>query len=102
MPVTGSGRARLVQEYSGGPFVAGQASSISLWNGQKTMNFFSTNVGGKDRFMRFFIGVFLLVMASADLGRPWSLWIGLIAVATAGLAWCPSYIPFGYRTCARR
>ena len=66
------------------------------------MNLFSTNLGGKDRFLRFFIGVFLLVMAGADMAMPWSLWIGVLAVATAALAWIPSYLPFGFRTCARK
>ena len=66
------------------------------------MNIFSTNVGGYDRFLRFFVGLSLLILASADIGMPWTLWIGLLVVATAALAWCPSYLPFGFKTCATR
>lgn len=66
------------------------------------MNIFGTNLGGYDRFLRFFAGLSLLILAGGDIGRPWTLWIGLLLLGTAALAWCPSYLPFGFKTCAKK
>jgi len=60
-----------------------------------------TNVGGYDRVLRIFFGICLLIMAGAGIGTPWT-WLGLVVLATGALAWCPAYLPFGIKTCAKK
>ncbi|MET3354814.1 DUF2892 domain-containing protein [Xanthobacter autotrophicus] len=69
------------------------------------------NVGGIDRVLRFIVGVVLIlvpfvapsVQALAGLGS-WG-WIigavGLVMLLTAIFRFCPAYVPFGIKTCAR-
>lgn len=54
------------------------------------------NVGGIDRILR--IGVGLGLVAWAVMGGPVWAWIGVVPVATGAFAWCPAYLPFGFRT----
>jgi hypothetical protein len=61
------------------------------------------NVGGVDRAIRVVFGLALLSLVFVLEGnaRWWGL-VGLVPLATGILAWCPAYLPFGFRTCAGR
>ncbi|MFO1024506.1 MAG: DUF2892 domain-containing protein [Acetobacteraceae bacterium] len=57
-----------------------------------------TNIGDTDRFIRFAIGIALVVLGiTGKLG--WlGLIIGIVLVATAYKRFCPAYKYFGYNT----
>ncbi len=58
------------------------------------------NVGGIDRILRIVIGVALILAAlTGVLG--WWAWIGVVPLATGIIRFCPAYLPFGLRTCAK-
>jgi hypothetical protein len=58
------------------------------------------NVGGIDRLVRGVAGVGLIAWALMS-GPVWA-WIGVVPLATAAFAWCPTYLPFGISTCAKK
>lgn len=60
------------------------------------------NVGGIDRGIRIVAGLVLLslVFVLEGSARWWGL-IGIVPLATGLLRWCPAYLPFGIRTCAK-
>jgi len=68
-----------------------------------------TNVGSVDRYIRFAVGVILVVLPFSGLvswfDTPWlkyaSVLIGLILTITAALRFCPAYGLLGFRTSPR-
>lgn len=60
----------------------------------------TANVGGFDRIARIVIGLALIAAAlTGALG--WWAWIGVVPLATGVIRFCPAYLPFGLKTCAR-
>lgn len=55
------------------------------------------NVGGIDRVLRIAIGAALI--AWALLGGPVWAWIGVVALATGVMNFCPAYSILGMNTC---
>lgn len=61
------------------------------------------NVGGVDRIVRLVAGLALLAWFLLGAGVAW--WWGLIGAVLLGtglFAWCPAYLPFGFKTCKRQ
>lgn len=56
------------------------------------------NVGNIDRALRIVAGSVLVVLAILNIIGPWG-WIGLVAIATGALSFCPAYTLLGLRTC---
>jgi len=58
------------------------------------------NVGGFDRVLRIVAGLAILSLYFFLEGpnRWWAL-VGLLPLVTGFVAWCPAYVPFGFRTC---
>jgi hypothetical protein len=58
------------------------------------------NVGGFDRIARIVLGIALILFAllSTSEYRWWGL-IGIVALFTGLVRWCPLYAPFGLKTC---
>ena len=56
----------------------------------------NTNMGGIDRVVRGVLG--LAIIAAGVYFKSWWGAIGLIPLATAFVAWCPAYVPFGLST----
>ena len=54
------------------------------------------NVGGADRIIRIIAGI-LIIGAGVFLQSWWGA-IGVIPLVTAGLRWCPLYLPLGIST----
>lgn len=54
------------------------------------------NVGPKDRVVRIVAG--LIIIGAGVTQQSWLGAIGLIPLVTAGLRWCPLYLPFGLET----
>jgi hypothetical protein len=55
------------------------------------------NVGKADRSIRVLIGISIILA-----GFYYESWLGgggVVPLVTAGLGWCPAYIPFGISTC---
>ena len=52
--------------------------------------FFRQNVGTVDQWLRFSLGFVLLFLAAAGLIGPWG-YLGLVAMATAAVRYCPLY-----------
>ncbi len=60
------------------------------------------NVGGADRAIRIVVGLGLLsLLFLLPGGMRWLGLIGLVPLLTAALGFCPLYLPFGIRTCAK-
>lgn len=59
------------------------------------------NVGGIDRAIRIVAGLGLMAWAILDPESPMMVAgpIGLIALLTGIIGWCPAYMPFGFKTC---
>ncbi len=57
------------------------------------------NVGKVDKVLRIVLG--LVLIALGFVFNSWWGAIGIIPLATAGLGWCPLYLPLGVSTCAR-
>lgn len=55
------------------------------------------NVGGVDRILRIAAGAALITWAL--LGGPVWAWIGIVALATGVLNFCPAYALLGINTC---
>jgi len=60
----------------------------------------STNVGGIDRVLRIAVGLGLMIAAALGVIGAWG-WIGVVPLATGVFRFCPAYLPFGIRTCAK-
>lgn len=59
------------------------------------------NVGTADRIVRIVVGLALLSLVFIGPQTAWG-WIGLVAIATAVIGWCPAYTLLGVRTCKTR
>ena len=60
------------------------------------------NVGGADKAIRIVVGLGLLsLLFLLPEGMRWLGLIGLVPLLTAALGFCPLYLPFGIRTCAK-
>lgn len=59
-----------------------------------------SNVGGIDRIARVVAGV-LLIAATLSGVIGWWGWLGVVALATGLLSWCPAYTLLGINTCPR-
>lgn len=60
------------------------------------------NVGGADKAIRIVVGLGLLsLLFLLPGGMRWLGLIGLVPLLTAALGFCPLYLPFGIRTCAK-
>ena len=55
------------------------------------------NVGGTDRILRVVLGLALIGMAAFGVIGAWG-WIGVIALITGLIGWCPLYAMFGIDT----
>ena len=60
----------------------------------------TANVGGIDRILRIVIGLALNAAALTGVIGWWGL-IGIVPLATGVVRFCPAYLPFGLKTCAR-
>ena len=58
------------------------------------------NVGGIDRILRAVVGIVLIVLALTGVIGLWG-WIGVIPLATAGMRFCPLYLPFKMSSCPK-
>lgn len=56
------------------------------------------NMGGIDRSVRIIAGVTLVALAATGTIGLWG-YIGIVAIATGAIGWCPAYLPFGFSTC---
>ena len=57
------------------------------------------NVGRTDKIIRAIIGLGLLA-AGGYFKSGWGL-VGLVPLLTAGVGFCPAYLPFGISTCGK-
>lgn len=57
-----------------------------------------TNVGSIDRVIRIAVGLALVAGAVSGVIGMWG-WIGVVAIATGIVKFCPAYLPFGLSTC---
>jgi hypothetical protein len=64
-----------------------------LRKGESDMKF---NVGGLDRIARIVIGGLLVIYAL--MGHPWA-WLGVLALASGLVGFCPAYHLLGFNTC---
>lgn len=58
----------------------------------------SKNVGGLDRILRAVVGLVLIGLTLTGVIGVWG-WIGVVALVTAAIGWCPAYLPLGIKTC---
>ena len=58
-----------------------------------------TNIGGIDRPLRIVVGLALLAWVLFFSGPVWA-WIGVVALATGLIGFCPLYTLIGINTCA--
>ena len=56
------------------------------------------NMGSVDRSVRIIAGVTLVALAATGTIGLWG-YIGIVAIATGAIGWCPAYLPFGFSTC---
>ncbi len=56
------------------------------------------NIGSTDRAIRVIAGLALILLAATGVIGPWG-WLGLIAIATGVIRFCPAYTLLGIRTC---
>lgn len=56
------------------------------------------NVGKFDRIFRIVAGLVILILGI--IFQSWWGVLGVVPLLTAGLGWCPAYLPFGISTCA--
>lgn len=61
----------------------------------------SINVGGVDRGLRIVAGAVLMMLAATGTIGWWG-WLGLIAVITGLVRFCPLYSLFGISSCKTR
>ncbi len=55
------------------------------------------NIGSADRVVRFIAG--LVILGVGWYYRSWWGLLGLLPLLTAGIRFCPAYVPFGISTC---
>jgi len=55
------------------------------------------NIGSADRVVRLIAG--LVILGVGWYYRSWWGLIGLLPLLTAGIRFCPAYVPFGITTC---
>jgi len=60
-----------------------------------------SNVGGIDRILRIVIGLVLIGLTVTGTIGVWG-WLGIVALATGVIGWCPPYAIFGWNTCAMK
>ncbi|HEY3431890.1 MAG TPA: DUF2892 domain-containing protein [Rhodocyclaceae bacterium] len=58
------------------------------------------NVGGIDRILRIVVGLALVGWALS--GGPVWAWVGLVAVGTGAIGFCPLYPLIGLNTCSAK
>ncbi len=56
------------------------------------------NVGGIDRALRVIVGGILVALAATGQVGVWG-WIGVVALVTGIVKFCPAYLLFGMNTC---
>lgn len=56
------------------------------------------NVGGVDRILRIVVGIALIAAAATGAIGVWG-YIGVVALATGLMGWCPPYAILGFNTC---
>jgi hypothetical protein len=56
------------------------------------------NIGNTDRAIRVVVGLALVLLAVTGTIGAWG-WLGLIAIATGVIRFCPAYSLFGFRSC---
>lgn len=56
------------------------------------------NVGSVDRAIRIIAGLVLIGLAATGSIGVWG-YIGVVPLATGLIGWCPTYLPFGIKTC---
>lgn len=59
---------------------------------------FQKNVGGVDRAVRIVLGLGILSLAFVGPQTPGG-YLGLVPLLTGLIGWCPTYLPFGIKTC---
>ena len=58
-----------------------------------------SNAGILDRVLRLIIGLLLISLVFVGPRSPWG-WLGLIAIATGLVGWCPLYSLLGMNSCS--
>ncbi len=56
------------------------------------------NVGNMDRTLRIIAGIVLIALTLMNLIGPWG-WLGIVAIATGVMRFCPAYPLLGISTC---
>lgn len=56
------------------------------------------NVGGIDRRLRITLGAVIVLLGF--FFQSWWGAVGVVAIITGALGWCPAYIPFGFSSCS--
>lgn len=59
---------------------------------------FTANVGQTDRLLRIVVGLVLIGLAVAGVIGVWG-YVGVVAVATGFMRFCPAYAVLGMKTC---
>lgn len=59
------------------------------------------NVGGVDRILRIVVGLALIAAAATGTIGVWG-YIGVVALATGLMGWCPPYAILGFNTCSMK
>jgi Protein of unknown function (DUF2892) len=59
------------------------------------------NVGGIDRIIRIVVGIALIAAAATGAIGVWG-YIGVVALATGLMGWCPPYAILGFNTCSMK
>jgi len=57
------------------------------------------NVGTVDRIIRVILGTGII--AIGVYFQSWWGAIGVVLIVTAGIGWCPAYLPFGFSSCKK-
>ncbi|MBP8305986.1 MAG: DUF2892 domain-containing protein [Burkholderiaceae bacterium] len=57
-----------------------------------------TNSGGLDRVLRVLAGLVLIALTLTGVIGAWG-WIGIVAVLTGAVGYCPAYSLLGINTC---
>ena len=58
-----------------------------------------TNVGTLDRILRIIAGLALITLAATGIIGPWG-YLGVVALLTAAVRFCPASLPLGINTCS--
>ena len=59
------------------------------------------NVGGIDRIVRIVVGIALIAAAATGTIGVWG-YIGVVALGTGLMGWCPPYAILGFNTCSMK